>query len=118
MTDGGKTRTIEEFTKDAIALATRHGNPQVLTSHLKNWEASGHSPELLRLNILSILEFKRKDLSNRQIRYDVSVDQLRKIRDEAKDGTIERYIEDVITAKELVEWCNEYISHTTKQPTT
>lgn len=103
-------RTVEKFSADATDLLRRHGNPLVFAGHLQRWENERYSPEGLKLNILSLLEFKRHELGIRQVRGDESTARLRQIIADLKNGTILQYFEDIATARELVDWCNAYVT--------
>lgn len=113
-----KPRTIKEFSDEATALAARRSKSTALKKHLEDWQAHGCRLEELRQNIQSILVFQRDTLAKGHLRCDGSIEQLRRTLTEIENGTVQRYFEDVIIAKELVEWCNEYTSFTPEQLTT
>jgi hypothetical protein len=113
-----KLRTIEEFKTDAIAMAKRYGHPEVLKQYIKSWEESGYTPDVLGLNIQTTLEYQRNTLNKRQFRCDGSTEQLLKDLADARDGTMATYYENVLIARELVDWCNQFKALTKESQTT
>lgn len=114
-------RTVEQFTTDAVAFVTRHGsNVDVFTRHMTDWKNSGHDPVVLGQNIRSILEFISTELAKRQFRSDGSKERRLQIIADMEMHVTEDYVDHLkqtIIGDELVEWCDEYVTHTTTPPT-
>lgn len=105
-------RTTEQFTSDAIALATtRSEHPEVLQRYLDEWRVSEYDPETpAGLNIRQTLEFRHNTLAKRQFRCDGTIEELQKIIDALKADLVLRYYEDVVTSGELVDWWAKYVN--------
>lgn len=115
--EGDTPRTLKEFVRDVTALVERHGkHPEVFVRHLNDWKSSGYDAKMLSQNILAILVHQRNELNNRQIRCDASIEQLQRSLVAIRDHTLEGHIEDTILARQLVEWCETYISGVRPQP--
>lgn len=107
-------RPIEKFVADAVTCLTWRGvDTSILEKHLADWRKSGYDPEDLSLNIRSILEFTRDTLAKRQFRSDGSRDQLvQTVADIRAHVTIDYvdHLEHVIEARDLVTWCDIYVT--------